>query len=117
MICVYAAASPLKAALLRVLASRFPEESLPAPDMEHQCGVAVVVRDPHTLPLCKDLVARRIPVIVLAPVPTPADKATYAAAGVHAYLPIDLDISPLVVAVASALDRQPGGMRVPEDRP
>lgn len=104
MIFIHAADANVKLALSNALARRFPINGASAPGTEPaEYRVAVLVRDATTLPLCADLAARRVPVVVLAPIPTGEEEAAYAAAGATAYLPLNLQLSGLVQAVGSAL--------------
>ncbi|MBI5948768.1 MAG: hypothetical protein HY875_11580 [Chloroflexi bacterium] len=77
-----------------------------APDEpELNDGVVVAASTSLTPEECAELAGQGKPVIVLAPLPTKSERNRYLSAGARGYLPMSLDLIPLVVLIESVLHR------------
>jgi DNA-binding response OmpR family regulator len=77
-------------------------------------AVVITAASSCALSQCTSLARRGTSVVVLAELPTTADRSRYLAAGAAAYLPMAVDLSPLV-AVVTGLLRRPGQARCSKD--
>jgi DNA-binding NarL/FixJ family response regulator len=105
-ICVIAGAANVRHALVARLRHFFgePISALPThtnAQLEHGTVVITTARD-SPIECCKAMVDEGLRVIVLATKPNAAAARAFEAVGVGAYLPMELDLGPLLAAVREA---------------
>jgi hypothetical protein len=104
-LCIYVRRPGLAAALTRALEGRLDAgvETVTALNGRFSSRVLLTTSADCDIAACTALASGGIQVVVLAVRPGAAEQARYVAAGARAYLPMELDVTPLIETLEGLL--------------